>query len=186
MAAFTALAIGSLALSAYGQWKQGSAAKAAGQAQRRAAESQAEISDYNAAVADLQATDAVARGKEEENRFRTRVSGMIGEQRAGFAATNVDVGFGSAVDVTADAAFLGELDALTIRTNAGREAWGYKVQGEDLRRRGQVSRQEGVAFDEAGRRAQTAARIGAVGGAASGAANLLEQRYGFSKAGKAA
>jgi hypothetical protein len=172
-------ALGGTALSVVGQVKAGNAAKRAGEAQQRAANSQADLADYNAAVAEVQAQDAIARGAEDESRFRQGVRTLIGSQRAGFAAGNVDVGFGSAVDVQADAAMLGELDALTIRTNAAREAWGYKVQAEDLRRRGQIARKEGVMFNEAGRTNQSAARWGAGGTLLNTGASLLEARYGF-------
>jgi len=174
-----ALAAASTATTVIGQVKAGNAAKRAGEAQREASESQAELADYNAAVADLQAKDAIARGAEEEARFRTQVKGAIGAQRAGLAASNVDVGFGSAVDVQADAAFLGELDALTIRTNAAREAWGYEVQAEDLRKRGEIARKEGVYFEAAGREAQSASRWGAASTVAGSAGSLLMQKYGF-------
>lgn len=166
---------------AYGQWRQGRAAREQGEAGRAAAESQAALADYNAAVADLQARDALERGMEEEGRFRSRVRVLVGSQRAGFAAGNIDVGYGSAVDVQEDAAFLGELDALTIRTNAGREAWGYKVEAEDLRQRADIARREGVTLERAGRAAQTAARIGAVGGLLGTGASILERRYGFNR-----
>lgn len=177
------LALGGSFLSAKAQWKAGSAEKKAGLAEQRAKESEGELYDFNAKVAELQATDAIARGREDETRFRQRIAGTIGEQRAGIAAGNIDVGFGSAVDVQADAAFLGELDALTIRTNAGREAWGYKVQAEDLKRRGQIARQEGAHLAAAGESRQSAARIGAVASVVGSGASLLEARYGFGKRG---
>lgn len=168
-----------MAISAYSKWKAGKAAKEQGEAAKRAAYKQAELIDFNAHVADLQAKDAVERGAEEESRFRTSVRGMIGSQRAGIAAGNVDVGFGSAVDVQADAAHLGELDALTIRTNAAREAWGYKVEAVDLRARAKITREEGINMERAGKVAQSSHRIDAIGGIATGAGNLLAQRYGM-------
>lgn len=171
------------AVSVAGQLKAGGAAKRAGEAERRAAESQAELLDYNAAVADLQAQDAIERGGEEEARFRQRIRATIGAQRAGFAASNIDVGYGSAVDVQADAAFLGELDALTIRTNAAREAWGYKVEATDIRKRAEIARREGVMLEAAGRERQSQARLGAVGTIAGTGATLLQQRYGFGEGG---
>lgn len=190
MAAMTAialgLALGGSYLSARGQWKAGAAEKQAGLAEQRAKESEGSLYDFNAKVAELQATDAVARGREEENRFRQRIAGTIGEQRAGTAASNIDVGFGSAVDVQADSAFLGELDALTIRTNAAREAWGYKTSAEDLKQRGAIARQEGSNLAAAGASRQTAMRYGAVGTVIGAGASLLEARYGFGKKGKAA
>lgn len=166
-------------ISAIGQWKAGTAAKEAGQAQRAASEKQAQILDYNAHVADVQAQDAVDRGAQEESKFRQGVKALVGSQRAGFAGVGVDVGYGSAVDVQGDAAYLAEQDAAVIRQNAQREAWGYKVQGVELRKRAEVTRMEGVMQEKAGEVAQTTARIGAVGGVVTTAGSLLMQKYGF-------
>ena len=168
-----------IGISAYGQWKAGSAEADAGAARQRAADKQAEILDFNAQVADVQAQDAVERGAQDESRFRSGVKLMIGEQRAGQAAGNIDVGFGSAVDVQADAAYLGELDAMTVRQNAQRDAWGYKVQAVDYRKRAAVTRMEGANFADAGQNAKTAARIGAVGSSVIAGGSLLAQRYGM-------
>lgn len=185
MAAFTTtlawLTVGAAGLSAYGQIRAGQSAAKAGVAEREAAESQGELADYNANVAELQAADAIARGAEEENRFRMGVRGIIGAQRAGFAGSNIDVGFGSALDVQADAAFLGELDALTIRTNAAREAWGFKVEAEDLRQRGRIARKEGRYLEAAGRERRTQSYIGAGSSLLGSGVSLLESRYGFSR-----
>jgi pyruvate/2-oxoglutarate dehydrogenase complex dihydrolipoamide acyltransferase (E2) component len=190
MAAMTAMLILSgvgMAVSAYQQHKAGEAAatasEAAGTAQRQAAESEASIADYNAAVANLQAKDAVDRGAEDESRFRSQVKVAIGGARAATAQRNIDVGFGSAVDVQADAAHLGELDALTIRTNAAREAWGYKVQSTDYTNRAGVARKTGYYAQQAGQAAgaaqRTAGNLNAIGTVASGGASLLMARYGW-------
>lgn len=181
MAAFTAIAIASLAVGVYSQIRAGQAARKAGQQQKQAAESTAELADYNASVAELQAADAIQRGEEEAHRFRMGVRGMIGAQRAGIAAGNIDVGYGSAVDVQADAAYLGELDALTITTNAAREAWGYKVAAQDLRKRAEIARKEGVYLERAGGQAATSAYIGAAGTVLGGTTSLLEAKYGFGR-----
>jgi hypothetical protein len=178
MALFTALAIGSIALSAYGQVRAARAEKKAGEAQRAAAESGAELAEYNATIADQQAQSELEVGAAEESRFRQGVKLMIGSQRAGQAGQNIDVGFGSAVDVQADAAYLGELDALTIRTNAARAAWGHKVAAEDLRKRAEIARKEGVMLEEAGKARATAGYLGAAGTIVGGTASLLQARYG--------
>jgi hypothetical protein len=167
------------ATSVYGQVRAGRAARKAGEAARESSDSQADLADYNAAVAELQAQDALERGAEDEARFRTNIRGAIGAQRANIAAGNIDVSFGSAVDVQADAAFLGELDALTLRTNAGREAWGYQVQAEDYRARARIARKEGVYLERSGRVEQTTHNINAVGSLVSGGASLMQQRYAF-------
>lgn len=180
MALATTLAIigiASAGFSAYQQVRAGKQAKEAGKIERQAAEAQAELTDYNAEVAELQAQDALERGGDEENRFRMMVRGAIGAQRAGFAAGNIAVGFGSAVDVQADAAFLGELDALQIRQNAAREAWGFKVEATDLRRRADIARKEGVMLEKAGGQRATQAYIGAGSTLLSAGSSLLEQRY---------
>lgn len=99
----------------------------------------------NARIADIQADDALERGRKAEGRNRIDVRRTIGAQRAGLAASGVDISAdGSAIDLIADTARLGELDALTIRNNAAREAWGYKVQATDLRARGKIARMEGT------------------------------------------
>ncbi|HKE43891.1 MAG TPA: hypothetical protein VKB41_05070 [Steroidobacteraceae bacterium] len=179
--AMLVMGIASMATSTYGQVRAGRAAKRAGEAQQQVAESEAQLSDYNAQVAELQAKDALERGGEKESRFRDQVRGLIGSQRAGFAGANVDVGYGSAADVQADAAFLGELDALTIRNNAAREAWGYKVEAEDLRRRAEIQRQGGEMAAAAGREAAKGAYIGAAGTVLGGTSSLLATRYGFNE-----
>jgi hypothetical protein len=166
-------------IQAIGGLKSGNAAERQGLAQQAASQDEAGLADYNAAVAELQAADAIARGTEDEQRFRSRVRGAIGAQRAGFAASNIDVNYGTAVDVQADAAFLGELDALTIRSNAAREAWGFKVQGENFTRAGQISRKEGAAFAEAGRANKTASRWGVVSSIVGTAGSMLAAKYGF-------
>jgi hypothetical protein len=178
MAVFTAIAIAGLAISAVQGIRAARAAKKAGELEQEASESQAELGDYNAAVAELQATDAIDRGAEEESRFRSQVRGMIGQQRTEFAANNVDVNFGSAVDVQADTAFLGELDALTIRTNAAREAWGYKVQAEDTRRQAAITRKEGRQQRQAGNERSKQQYIATGANLLTGASQLAD-RYGW-------
>jgi len=146
----------------------------AGNAAARAGESEAQRDEFNAGVADLQAGDAITRGQDEESRFRTQVRGLIGTQRAGFAGQGVDVGSGSAADVQADSAYLGELDAQTIRANAQREAWGYQVEAEDRRKAAAIARAGGKA-------AQTASRFAAASEAATGTSSLLLTKYSWGR-----
>jgi len=178
----TAIAIGltiaSIAMQAKAAHDAGQAAAAAGDAQQQAANSQADIADFNAGVADLQAKDAVEKGAVDEANFRSQVKGAIGAQRGGLAANNVDVGYGSAVDVQADAAHLGELDALTIRSNAARQAWGFQVQATDLRRGADIARKTGIWQAAAGQQAASTANTAALGNILGGA-SLLASKYGM-------
>ena len=99
-------------MQAYGQHQAGKAAKRQGQYEAR-------ILEFNAGLAESQASDALARGREVESLARTDTKRLIGSQRTALAAQGIEVGSGSAVDVQADAAALGEQDALTIREDVG-------------------------------------------------------------------
>jgi len=84
--------------------------------------------EYRSDLAKLQAEDAIARGQEKESKHRMAVDQFIGKQRTGFAASGVKVDVGSAFGVIEESAYLGNLDALTIRYNAQKEAWAYESQ----------------------------------------------------------
>lgn len=102
------------------------------------------LAKANARIAEMQAVDAIARGRESERRFRQDVSGLVGAERAALAAQGIEVDTGDALQIQEDTAALGELDALTIRNNAAREAWGYRVQAADYRAQGELARTEGT------------------------------------------
>ncbi len=72
------------------------------------------------------AEDAIQRGKTEEDNHRRQTAAFKGTQRSMLAANGVELDSGSASDLVADTAMLSELDALTIRNNAEREAYGYE------------------------------------------------------------
>ena len=127
-AAFGVMAVGA-GYSAYSSMKAGS--------------EQQKMFVRNAAFAEFQADDALARGAINEQRQRQTTKQVIGSQRVSFAAQNVDVNQGSALDVQADAAYLGELDALTIRNNAAKEAFGYRTGAGDYLQQGQYAWQTG-------------------------------------------
>lgn len=98
------------------------------QANKSAERRQREADRMNQHFARINARDAIARGTEASHWAMSDTRRMIGSQRARLAAQGVDVNSGSALDVQADTMALGELDALTIKNNAAREAWGYKTQ----------------------------------------------------------
>lgn len=104
---------------------QSDAAKAqAGQYQYQAA-----VDRNNKIISDRQAADAIDRGKADEESHRRKVNSIKADQRVGFAARGIDLGSDVVTETLADTAMLGELDALTIRSNAARESYGYQVQG---------------------------------------------------------
>lgn len=111
--------------------------------QYQAGQFQEAVANQNAKVQEMQATDALQRGADEETRQRKRVRQLLGQQRVAMGANNVVLSSGSPLDILADTARLGEEDAITIRNNARREAWGYRVGAQSSRAQGRVSALEG-------------------------------------------
>lgn len=150
--------------------------------QRREAKVAQQMGDYeaqlfgqNADLADLQAEDAIARGHEAELKSRGGSRQLVGAQRASLAAQGIDIDTGSARDVVENDAMLGELEALTIRNNARRAAWGFNVQASQYRNQGELAR-------TAGRNTAKALRNQSVSTLLNGAGDLysIYQSYGKS------
>jgi hypothetical protein len=157
--------------------------RSAAKAQRKAAEADAELQDYNADVADIQAQDALERGEVEADKYGAAVRRMVGAQRANYATQGVDVSSGTPMDVQADTAQWGEINALQIKSNAAREAWGYKVEAYDSRKRAMFERKEGLMLQKAGNTAAWASVVAAAGQGVSAGANYYAMRYGFPQSG---
>jgi len=122
----TILTIGSTLMGAAGQMQQASATASA-------AKYNQQVAEMNATLSDRKAKDALERGATEEQRKRQEVQQILGKQQAGMAANGVDLTFGSPLDTIVDTSVLGELDALTIRTNTARENYDYRVQAVNQR-----------------------------------------------------
>lgn len=90
---------------------------------------QAAVNRNNAQVAEWQAKDALARGAKSEQAQRLKAAQLKSTQRAGFAARGVALDEGSPLNILQDTDYMNETDALTIRDNAAKEAWGHRVQG---------------------------------------------------------
>lgn len=90
--------------------------------------------EYNARIAGIAAEDAEKRGLKAEQDQLTKVSQLIGEQRAEFGGRNVQLS-GTPLDILIDTARIGTEDANTIRRNAYREAFGIRSQGNEQLRR---------------------------------------------------
>lgn len=97
-------------------------------ATKQAYEYQAAVNRNNAQIAEWQAQDALARGAKAEQAQRLKAAQLKSSQRAGFAARGVALDEGSPLAILQDTDYMNELDALTIRDNAAKEAWGARVQ----------------------------------------------------------
>ena len=90
-------------------------------------EFQSSMYQSNARIQALMATDAINRGEKEAVKAKQAANRLIGSQRVAMGAQGIDLESGSALDIQAETASLGAQDALTIRNNAWREAWGYRT-----------------------------------------------------------
>lgn len=140
----------------FGQRDQANAALASGSYQRSA-------SNQNAALADAQAADAVQRGNEAAAREVGATRQAMGAARAAGGGSGTNLNGGSAADVAGETSRVGALDALTLQNNAAREAWGYRVEGQQERNAGEFAYR-------AGRNTASALRAGAWGTLLTGAA----------------
>lgn len=109
------------AVQAYGQILQANA-------QADASKYNAYIQKQNAAIATQNQNIASQSGEAQAGISEQKTRATSGAIQANQAASGVDVNSGSAVDARQSTAELGELDALTIRSNATREAYGYETQ----------------------------------------------------------
>ena len=96
-------------------------------AQKAAGEYQAQVDEQNAKIGRQQADQARQIGNMEEERQMRRVRAAVATQRAAQAANGLDVNSGTALDLQAETAGFGAADALNIRSNALRQAWGFEV-----------------------------------------------------------
>lgn len=127
-----------------------------------------QLEDHNAEIAGQMADDAIARGVEQERLLRGEYKKLVGTERNILASQGMDLEADTASAILLDTARQKEIDALTLRNNAAREAWGYKVQAYDYSAKGNLFKRE--------------ADFGAFNTVLSGAADYaLAQQYGANK-----
>lgn len=140
-----------------------------GNAQARAYNYTAAVNEQNAVFAETRAMDAIARGAEEEQRIRREGGAVRGRQVAQMAASGVDVGFGSPLDILTDTAIGVKLDAARARRNAQREAEDMDTQAWNYRAQAGLDRQ-------GARNARAGGVMGAIGTVLGGAGRLTRYR----------
>lgn len=134
-----ALTTAFLALSAVSTASQFGGQRKSARGVERAGEYEAELAEINAKLAEEQERDVLARGEEAASRHRLDVKRLAGAQRVALAAQGIALDDGSAADILGDTAYFGALDEATIRNNARREAFGFKVQAMNYRTGGQFA-----------------------------------------------
>jgi hypothetical protein len=107
-------------------------------AMRAQAEYNRKISEINESYTMAKSDDAIRRGEQEVESHRSKVRQLVGSQKAALAASGVDISSGSAAQIVDQSERLGELDAITLKNNAWREAYGYKVEAKNIRIQGMM------------------------------------------------
>lgn len=92
------------------------------------AKAQRGLGKVNVRLAEFRAEDALRRGEERIGIARGRARRVRGAQRAGFAGQGVRVDVGSAADIAAETEAISAVDEMTLRNNALRESFGFKVE----------------------------------------------------------
>lgn len=114
---------------AMGAGQAASAAKMQATQQSQTLLYQEQVARNNAQIAEWQAQDALRQGMDEEVALRLQSGHLRSAQRVGYAASGVALDSDSVINTMVSTDYMTEADAATIRNNALRAAWGYRVQG---------------------------------------------------------
>lgn len=165
-----AAAVIGAAVTAYGTIQSSEASSAS-------AKYNSEVATENAAIATKSAQLAGAAGEAqaEQSSLQTRakVGGIIANQAAG----NIDVNSVSALDVQSSARELGELNALTVRSNAAKTAYAYETNSAGDVAQSQLDQFQSQNDITSGEISAGGTVLGGIGSAAS---NYAKGAYGTS------
>lgn len=101
--------------------------------------------DYNAQVNDQNAERVEVAGGDRAADIRERGRAIRSRQRSVGAATGLEVGSGTSLDLLMDSAMGSELDAQTAIYNSQQEAYGMRLNSGQLRRQGKMDASAGRA-----------------------------------------
>jgi hypothetical protein len=155
-AALVALSAANSASQFFGQRHAATAAEQQGNAQGA-------LFDQNAMLAKAQAADAIARGNQDANGVLRQGRLVGGAQLAAYGAQGLDTSVGSPAAVMANDRALSALDAITIRNNAAREAWGFETEAAGYTAQGAWARASGANEAAAYRRQATGTLLNGAG-----------------------
>ncbi len=119
----------------FGANQAATGAKAAGTAAGESDLFNASIANTNAQIALRNSSFAAAGGEAQAGISEGKTRALVGGTLANQGASGVEVNSGSAVGVRASEAQVGMLDALTVRSEAAKKAYGYQTEavGETMK-----------------------------------------------------
>jgi hypothetical protein len=104
--------------------------------QRQEGKANAAIAEQNAKALNKQADAARAAGDRESELQLWRTRQQIGEQQAAQAASGIDTGYGTPVDILGETAMFGAIEQQDIRLRAAQQAYGFDANAVNERNRG--------------------------------------------------
>lgn len=123
------------------------------------------VADNNATIATQQAEWEAESGEQQVGAKELENRAKVGTIEANQGSSGVEVGTGSNADVVTSAKELGALDAMTIRSNAVRRAYGYQVESASDKEQAELDRMAARSTVKAGKIAAVSTLLG---GAAQG------------------
>lgn len=163
----TVTSIAGAGIGALGAIQQGKAAKASANYNAEVATNNANIAKQNASFA---AQEGTANTEAASMQSRAKLGAIVANQ----GASGVDVNSGSSVDVRSSAADLGELNALTVRSNAARQVYGYQTEGENYQAQAGLDTAQAANAMPAAVVGAGSSLLGGVGSASSAYAGFLK------------
>lgn len=137
------ISLASTAVGAVGSIQQANAASAAAGYNAKVAERNSELAIQNANYTAAQGEQNVA-AQGAEN--RAKIAAITAQQ----AASGVDVNQGSSVGIRESASKIGMLDALNLRSQAARQAYGYQTQSANDLAQAKLDKAQGKSLKTAG------------------------------------
>lgn len=137
---------------------------------------QAAVARMNAAIANRNANYAIKVGESKAQISGMQTRAQIGETKAAQGASGLAVNKGSAVDVRASEADIGEENEMTIRSNAAKEAYNFKVGAA------QDTAQASI-YDTAAKTTKTSGNIAAASSLLSAGSSVSSKWAQFSQQG---
>ena len=131
--------------------------------------------EFNRDMAELNADEVLRQGHEAAIDVRKQAKMIVGSQRAAYAGQGVDVNEGTALRIQEDTYKQSEDAVLTIKNNAQREAFGYKLEAISASIQGAYTR---LAATNRANAAILAGQFGFTSGLL-GAANTAAKNFSF-------
>lgn len=94
---------------------------------KRQLEANVLVAEVNQRIAEMQEQAALQRGRILAGQRRKMAKQLVGKQRVAAAVSGLSLETGSAAELQTETMALSEIDEMTIRNNAAREAFGHRV-----------------------------------------------------------